>query len=149
MHDLTLYYSYFEKYKIGNVLTVHYVDVFELGETLTKIKSQGDGFHLAVEDPSVPTTGNNFDNAIDRFIGAVVVLGKLTMRKDKVADRNKLLADTFTIAQAIKKQMMTDSALGCGLLRDLQFKAFELDKVGPLGESLYGWRLQFEFLQTL
>lgn len=149
--DLGTYYAYWQKYMTDPELvkSIKNIDIFDLEETLSYIKKQGAGMHLAIEDPSVGTGGNSVDNVLESYVGAVVILGKLNIRKDKAAERNQLLVDTFAIAQQIKIQMLKDAEAGCGMLHGLQYNRFELDKVGPLGDSLYGWRLQFELRTSL
>ena len=143
--DLSIYYSYWQKYKdsLNLVKSIHNVDVFDIEETMSYIKRQGKGPHLVVEDPSIDTAGRSVDNIVDNTTSAILVLEKLKIRTDKATDRNTLLVNTFNVARDIQKQMLSDAESGCGFLRGLQYNKFSLDKVGPLGDSLYGWRLQF------
>jgi len=145
--DLGNYYNYWKKYRdeVKLVTSIHNVDIFDLNETMNYVKNQGKGPHLVVEDPSVRSGGNSVDNVVEVAVAAILVIDKLHIRKDKAKDRNQLLIDTFEIAKQIKIQMLADAEEGCTMLRGLQYRRFELDKVGPLSDSLYGWRLQFEY----
>lgn len=146
--SLDQFYEYWNQFLDSKLINkIYLIDIFELGETLNAIKSQQKGLSLAVEDPSFRDGGNSIDNLNTTITGAIVVLSKIDIRKDKNAERRLALSQSLNAINTIKKQMLKDS-VDQPCLRNLQYRTIETDKIGPLGDSLYGWRMQFDILNS-
>lgn len=144
--DLEYYYSAWSEFKeLSIVNDIHNVDVWDIASTMSKIKSLPAGtVHMVIEDPSVSTKSANADHAEDLYSGAILLLQSVGAKSCNADNRNKLLIDLHNRCQNVKKTLISKKQSNQALWNGLVIGSFEMNKVGPISESLYGWRLQFD-----
>ena len=101
---------------------------------------------LILEDFTVGTVAKNMDQINDKFFGALLVVGKYGIRGGTSQEKQDLKNRTFNEIVAIREAMIADKRRGCNLMSGLELNNFLIEKVGPILDQDYGWRLSFELL---
>lgn len=149
MITLQAYQDYFEQFKAsGLVQSIYQIDLLDLDTARAAIAKLQEPV-LVVEDFSVATQGKDADHLIDRYIAAVVVLKKASLRGSTESNRKQVLQETFDISRQIKQQLIRDYNTGIPVITHLKPATFQLDKIGPALDNRYGYRLQFEIHERL
>lgn len=87
------------------------------------------------------------DNIKDNIAAALLILKAVPERDSDEEDMVSALNDTEVLIEVIKKQMVYDSTHECDTMRGLYVDSFRTQKVGPVFDNMYGWRLSFNFLE--
>ncbi|MDD3815981.1 MAG: hypothetical protein PHZ02_15200 [Desulfocapsaceae bacterium] len=145
MNVLT-YQAYFEKFKTaGLVNSIYEIDLLDLDTAANDLRSgKYKPDHLVMESFTVLTLETNADSIFDQFNGAILVLSPASLRSFGQTEKTALLNATYQKVATIKRAMIHDKYNTCGIMRGLEVEAFVTEKIGPVLDQMYGWRLQFQ-----
>lgn len=145
------YNGYFEKFITTHkwIEKVYPIDLLDFETAANDVKKMDEDPILCLEDFTVGTIARNIDQVMDVYQGALVVLSKLSIRRSAEDEKTELLSKIFTIIQNIKKTMIADKCSSCTWISGLKAERFLVQKVGPVLDQRYGWRLQFEIHEPL
>jgi len=151
--DLIEFESYLEKFKdpLGLVSTFYHIDLFDMDKVINDLKT-GDkpDPKMLVEDPTITTDGANLDQIRDVWHGAISIVKKKSKKGNFTqAEKTALLNEMFIICRTIKKTMIFDKKNNCDFMKHLTWKSFEMNKIGPIADSHFGWRLSFKISSDL
>ena len=139
------YQDYFKKFiTAGLVNSMYEIDLLDLDTASNDLRSgKYKPDHLVLESFTVLTTETDADSIWDQFNGAILVLSPASLRTFGQTEKTTLLNSTFQKIATIKRAMIHDKYNTCGIMRGLEVEAFVTEKIGPVLDQMYGWRLQF------
>jgi hypothetical protein len=149
--NVITYQDYFQKFiTAGLVNSMYEIDLLDLDTASNDLRSgKYKPDHLVLESFTVLTMETNADTIFDQFHGAILVLSPASLRTFGQTDKTNLLNDTYKKIATIKRAMIHDKYNTCGIMRGLEVESFEIQKIGPVLNQMYGWRLQFHMNVSL
>lgn len=140
------YQEYFEKFRTaGLVNSIYEIDLLDLDTAANDLRSgKYKPDHLVMESFTVLTLETNADSIFDQFNGAILLLSPAALRTFGQTEKTALLNATYQKIATIKRAMIHDKYNTCGIMRGLEVEAFVTEKIGPVLNQMYGWRLQFQ-----
>jgi hypothetical protein len=147
----TAWETYFGKFvTLGVVNSMYLIDLLDLDTATKDLKSSHYApDHLVLESFTVGTAMANPDQIYDLFTGAVLVLSPAQIRLFDQSAKSALLSKTYHTAALIKRTMIRDKYDRCDFTRGLDVRSMQIEKIGPVLDNLYGWRLQFSLMVDL
>ena len=127
---------------VESVYPIDILDMQTATEEIRKLKSP----ILVCEDFTVSTIAHKADNINDNFMLALLVLEKFTVRNNKAADKSALLQSTYSSIKEIKNLMIAGKLSTCEFVSGLNIESMLIEKVGPVLDQHYGWRLSFDII---
>ena len=85
---------------------------------------------------------------MDNITGALAIIEPVPDRDSNEAVKKESLSKTYDIAVQIKAKMKEDHINTCTTMQGLNVGSFNLQKVGPVFDNMYGWRLTFNFYEA-
>lgn len=139
------YQDYFKKFiTAGLVNSMYEIDLLDLDTASNDLRSgKYKPDHLVLESFTVLTTETDADSIWDQFNGAILLLSPASLRTFGQTEKTTLLNTTYQKIATIKRAMIHDKYNTCGIMRGLEVEAFVTEKIGPVLDQMYGWRLQF------
>jgi hypothetical protein len=101
---------------------------------------------LILEDFTVGTVAKNMDQVNDKFMGAFLVIGQFNIKGGSNEDKTTLKNKTFNEAKLIINTMIAGKRSGCNVMAGLDVNSIVMEKVGPVLDQHYGWRVSFDLL---
>ncbi len=143
--NVITYQDYFRKFiTAGLVNSIYEIDLLDLDTASKDLRSgKYKPDHLLLESFTVLTSMTTADSIYDQFHGAILVLSPASIRTLGQTEKSKLLNDTYKKIATIKRAMIHDKYNTCGYMRGLEVESIETQKIGPVLDQMYGWRLQF------
>ena len=124
------------------VKSVYEIDIANFDQCLKEIKS--------LEAPVLVTEAFSIrpsSEITDKYSTAFTVLMQLHQREQSPETKEDLLADTQQIIFAIRRLMLDlKESSQCTLMRNLEPRSISINKVGPLADSMFGWRMTFDII---
>jgi len=144
--NVITYQQYFQRFiTAGLVNSIYEIDLLDLDTASNDLRSGNfKPDHLVLESFTVNTQEVTADNIYDQFHGAILLLSPASLRKFGQSEKTALLNETYKKVATIKRAMIHDKYNTCGIMRGLEVEAFVTEKIGPVLNQMYGWRLQFQ-----
>lgn len=145
--NVITYQQYFEKFKTaGLVNSMYVIDLLDLDTASNDLRSGNyKPDHLVLESFTVLTEEVTADTIFDQVHGAVLLLSPASLRTFGQSEKTALLNSTYQKIATLKRAMIQDKYQTCGsIMRGLDVNSIEINKIGPVMNQLYGWRLQFQ-----
>lgn len=138
--------EYFEKFVTAGVVnSLYHIDLLDLDTATNDLRSgKYKPDHLVLESFTIGTNEVHADEIYDVFYGAVLVLSKNAIRTMTQENKTELLNSTYQKAALIKRTMLQDKYNNCDWMRGLEPQSILIEKLGPVLDQLYGWRIQFQ-----
>lgn len=144
--NVITYQDYFKKFITAGLMNSMYeIDLLDLDTASNDLRSgKYKPDHLVLESFTVLTMETHADAIFDQFNGAILVLSPASLRTFGQTEKTALLNTTYQKVATIKRAMIYDKYNTCGIMRGLEVEAFITEKIGPVLDNMYGWRLQFQ-----
>ena len=143
--NVTTYEQYFAKFlTAGLVNSLYHIDLLDLDTATNDLR--GGKFKpdfLVLESFTVGTSEVHADDLYDTFWGAVLILSPAPIRTLTQTVKTTLLNATYVKTATIKRAMIQDKYNNCDWVRGLDIESMMIEKIGPVLDQHYGWRLQF------
>ena len=144
--NVITYEEYFRKFVIAGIAgSMYHIDLLDLDTAAGDLRSgRYAPDHLILESFTVNTDLQHADQIFDQFLGAVLILAPSNIRTLNQQAKTQLLNSTFESIALIKRSMIQDKYSGCHLMEGLVVQSMITEKVGPVLDGFFGWRLQFQ-----
>jgi len=144
--NVTTWENYFRKFiTVQLVNSMYQIDLLDLDTAMKDLRSgKYAPDNLVLESFTVNTDVVHADDIYDIFYGAVLVLTPAPIRTLDQAAKTTILNSTYTKTATIKRTMIFDKYHSCDVMRGLVVESMQIEKLGPVLDNMYGWRLMFQ-----
>jgi hypothetical protein len=143
--NVVTYEQYWNKFiTAGLVNSIYTIDLLDLDTATNDLRGgKYKPDHLVLESFTVQTDLVHADDIYDVFYGAVLVLAPAPIRALDQSVKTDILNSTYKKAATIKRAMISDKYNNCDWMKGLEVESIQIEKIGPVLNQQYGWRIQF------